>query len=382
MANRFNDLKGIGKEKKKIADNLYLKKIFETYEEIVKESYAFLQKFRLHDTKYMENLHYFVFDTTSKRINEGEISKQILEDYLIASPLDGARKDNDWLKGIYTGCLLELICQYKKGKEDHSIIHFDGRGMRYDNLFMFARNMTNVVIENYKGGNICFGVGIGKGEIGSLQLFNIDSEYGIAGSIDGGNAGLISIINCKGDYFGSSIANKGSIDCLYTSRCVGNHVLSEMALDGEIKLSYFTDYSETFKTKDGNTYNYCDLTIIEDFAKSRTPALFKIEKAQKIILKNVNGTSIHNVKGDISPHKGQVWILDSKELKKKAYAHGTLVGREAKEEYFTLPEYVELDQFSRISEQIKEKQALDTMYIAKKILENYQQIKAKGVFND
>ncbi len=118
--------------------------------------------------------------------------------------------------GSYSGCLLELLTRRNRAEGKETKVYINGNWGRFDDLFYDAEQVDELVVENFKGNNICRNIGTGdNGRVNKLVVNNIDG-IGTAENVGGwdGSAGLVVVANSWGKEVASNIGyNKGNVDC-------------------------------------------------------------------------------------------------------------------------------------------------------------------------
>ncbi len=198
-----------------------------------------------------------ILDQTKIWLEDVEISEKVLQRYIDAREntfniqTEEARGEAT-LRGIYSGVLLELLCQ----KTDESV-SFNGHGRNWSYLFYSARNIKNVSITHFSGNYILSGIGTSKGEVKNISASHIVGDnllngVGILGTatnifahnIEGNNTladigmhgkaeGIIAK-NIRGYCTLRLAGSRGDVSSVVILHNMGNVLLQDCALIGKL----------------------------------------------------------------------------------------------------------------------------------------------------
>jgi len=130
-------------------------------------------------------------------------------------------------EGMYTGILLELLTERNDGKLR---LHLDGDGQEFNNLFYHARNVDEVIVEKFKGDNICSRIGIDKGKAGLVMIMNCEGDS-IAEEVASHNSEIEKLILLNNEGYGVGFGAGNEEGYIRSAIIVGNN--SEEALKQE-----------------------------------------------------------------------------------------------------------------------------------------------------
>ncbi len=136
-------------------------------------------------------------------------TKEDLDDFLFIQANNNYSDSHSQVLGLYTGCLLELLTERYKAAGLPTSFYFNGDGNIFDYLFVFARNLDEVIVDNFKGDFICSRVAsFRKAKANLLMIKDCEGEYiaDYAGSCDG-QIGLLVAANNQGDEVISNAAS-------------------------------------------------------------------------------------------------------------------------------------------------------------------------------
>jgi len=116
--------------------------------------------------------------------------------------------DESIILGFYSGCLLHLLTERNRKKGQKTIFYVNGQGKRFDYLFYHAREVDEVIVDNFVGDYICGEVG----RSGSSGVYGIKSK-----------SNLVMVVNCKGEYIAESVGrgDNSYIDSVTVANNVG-----------------------------------------------------------------------------------------------------------------------------------------------------------------
>lgn len=120
--------------------------------------------------------------------------------------------------GLYTGCLAQLLTERNKAQGKRTCIYVNGSGSRFDYLFLFAREVDTIVVENFNGNNICSYIGSLNGHAERVIARNITGNRTLKHiAYNNGAVNQVLGINLAGNEIVSYICSDGS----YTEQVVG-----------------------------------------------------------------------------------------------------------------------------------------------------------------
>lgn len=108
--------------------------------------------------------------------------------------------------GLYTGCLLSLLIERNKKKGEGTRFYINGRGNRFDYLLYCAKEIDELIIENFVGNGICKGIETDEGKNNLIVGKNIIGKNNFC-NIGKGQISLIIGEAFKGDNSFSYIGN-------------------------------------------------------------------------------------------------------------------------------------------------------------------------------
>lgn len=209
-----------------IAKDMLFKKFSQTYE-FYNNTVKYEDVFSLIRNDYLKNC----------MIEEKDLQNFIS---VVRSPSPGEHT-NSKLLGLYTGCLLEIVDENNKKRGINTIIHVDGKGKQFDNLFFHSRNIGSLIVENFKGHYICSEVA-SNGKAEDIILKNLEGDF-IGSKI--GHDGLVNNIlayGIKGKFALSFCAHSGDIGTIVIKKGTGDELLLKVGGNkGNIGLLYIQD---------------------------------------------------------------------------------------------------------------------------------------------
>lgn len=211
----FDKLKGIGKERK------ILKRISPELEKLVDLSNFFVENYADKITVAIEratlpsgpiyagNEMYLLMHKELEKKMDFDYNEKDIADFVLAkSNQDFYAENAAKALGLFSGNLVHLLTNRNKEKEKPTKIYVNGRGNRFDCLFYYAKNVDELIVENFAGHSILYCAGSFEGEIKKIVAKDIkDSDY--LGALVGykGKIGTIILKDIVGSYVGTKIEN-------------------------------------------------------------------------------------------------------------------------------------------------------------------------------
>lgn len=238
----LNDLIGIEKEKE-IATNRgshILRKLIEVKYEIIKEYCQINKNSIFHITHFHNNL---TSELNSRFLKNTEYNAEDLMNLILSIDNHEFKKnDMSFLIGSITSSLLELLTRRNEEAGNNEVLFFNGHGKEIDHLFQYCSYCKDIVVENFKGNNICTNLGI-NGKARNVVLKDIEGDYcGYKMGSRGGNVNNAVLINCSGKFNFTSIGEKGSVGTVFAIKNYGFGIAYKKAdQKGNIGLFYYQD---------------------------------------------------------------------------------------------------------------------------------------------
>ncbi|MBT5022883.1 hypothetical protein HOK51_07675 [Candidatus Woesearchaeota archaeon] len=215
-------LKGIKPKGVKAKETSTLERIFEIEKKIIADRRAEIGNRPL-DPDAFDNVYDVLYsDFKNNYCNDFEYGPQHLKDYVCGqmnfTETGFASSITSVLRGMYSGALLELLCRRTNESGKKFRFEVDGAGNQFDYLFHYARFVDELIIENFKGDDLCSNMlnRAGKGELilvkdckGTVGSFAQSAKSAnllvISGSFsprwtpaDGGNSQVDTVISLDG----------------------------------------------------------------------------------------------------------------------------------------------------------------------------------------
>ena len=167
-----------------------------------------------------------------------EFTESDLKSYIFAKVGEEYEDDDgQHFIGIYTGLLLEILTERNRAKGKRTRFHINGQGNEFDDLFYGATNIDDLIVENFKGFNICTSVGT-NGTAGTVIVKDIEGGYTLhkAGGFKGRINNIIAI-GLEGDHILEDTAkNEGRVDLIITKNIRGKSTLLSAAYNGSVDM--------------------------------------------------------------------------------------------------------------------------------------------------
>ncbi|MBT5022814.1 hypothetical protein HOK51_07985 [Candidatus Woesearchaeota archaeon] len=129
-----------------------------------------------------------MYVAVEKSLRDLDFGEKELTQYIHSRFIRNETENNELYSGIFSGCLLELLCRRADVRREKFNFYIDGKGKEYNKIFFQANLVHELTVENFKGDYLC----------------------GVIGG-QGGRADAINIVNCEGYGPGAQVAQHGGI---------------------------------------------------------------------------------------------------------------------------------------------------------------------------
>lgn len=174
------------------------------------ELYIRLKEIELKDISFTEDdLRGFIFSNVNTDITGMDI------------------RASQWL-GIFTGCLLQLLNERNDKEGKRTSFYINGKGNKFDFLFLGAKKIHDVFVENFSGDYICSNIASHGGEADLVCGRNLKGSHLLSsiGYLDGIAKQVIGL-KLEGDYAFSGCGQiRGHVHQLITVELKGNYYFS------------------------------------------------------------------------------------------------------------------------------------------------------------
>ena len=251
------------------SDRSVLERLMEIEREVVRDSSA-----KSGDYSRTEN---GIYDQVSQELEGIEITEQDLELFI------HAKTDNNYVEidkslqkserlGKLTGVLLSILTKRNREKGNGTKLHVNGMGGEFHYLFCYARDVDQLIIENFKG------VAIGH------HMGSYEGRANIAVGLNNKSSALFSPIGARGGSVGIVIANHNHGETI-TAGVAANKGHADLVLLRENKGG-----SQALKA--GLKHGYVNM-IIASYCKGH-----KIAHRAGLTSGRINVVSLKNIVGD------------------------------------------------------------------------------------
>lgn len=128
-----------------------LEKLIKVKEELLKHfSVESLNTKDNYENTYQQMYRQVKSELTSLDFNEHDISY-----FVIAEANKDSDEESAIILGLYTGCLAHVLTERNNAVGKRTTIYIDGKGNKFDYLFLHAKVVDRLFVENFKGENIC-----------------------------------------------------------------------------------------------------------------------------------------------------------------------------------------------------------------------------------
>ncbi|MFC1697761.1 hypothetical protein ACFL1H_05485 [Nanoarchaeota archaeon] len=214
----LDDLKGNKEREIKVVkdttyDNLY---------------YNLLKLFKL---EFKNSLDTFegCFDLAVENLRDFDFDANDLKNFIYATAMNEFDFEEQRRLGGYTGILLHLLnCRY-----DNLSFYINGHGMEYDHLFHYAKTVDELIVDNFKGREICNGLGHVRGYVNTFMAVNCDVTSSFAHiPFIRSKAGSIIIVNNK---IKDGVHSVGSVDTDVKNLIISNNSGFRVGYNNNVK---------------------------------------------------------------------------------------------------------------------------------------------------
>src|SRR3989338_4371559 len=205
-------------------------------------------KLQVFNTSELVRDHY---DELYKKLKEQELNdvyftEEDLRTFILSNVNNNLDINTSQCLGLFTGCLLHFLTERNAHAGEITRFYINGNGNRFDYLFLGAKYIHDLFVENFYGDNICKAIANNGGQAGLVCGLNLKGEGSLRGigSYDDIVRQVLGI-TLKGDYvFNGCGQARGVIDQLICVGATGNASFSNLAgYQGHIKQIIGVDIS-------------------------------------------------------------------------------------------------------------------------------------------
>ena len=289
----FDELKDVEAREEVHQEKSDIEKILDTEKEIIER---FKSDERTQDHYKVRELYPLIYGSVEEKSKKITITREIVQSYINAR--DNLETDSSAiLRGMYSAALLELSCK----KEPDKKITINGNGKVFNYLFHYIKNVSNVVIQNFKGKEILRYAGL-AGKIKHITCRDIEGDELLSRAAQyNGVAEHINCINIKGDNTLYSIGYKGKIEYILCENIAGSRTLGNASGRGNAKYIICRNITGSatlaFVGSEGSVQHISCINITGDSTLEGTGQYHK--SAKYLTLENVEGNrTLYNGGGD------------------------------------------------------------------------------------
>ncbi|MBS3121970.1 hypothetical protein J4434_03755 [Candidatus Woesearchaeota archaeon] len=188
----FGDLDGIEGARDVQVRNNTLDKLLEVEKELIREySSKHLVEMLDYDVcdMYEEYKKRYIpfYKEVRKRLNETTFNEGDIASLVLAEANNEYSVNEKLVLGVYTGCLASLLTERNRKEGKRTRIHIDGKDNIFHFLFLFARDVDDIIVENLKGSWICGYIASHNGHANDIIGVNLEgnSPFAYIGSNEG-----------------------------------------------------------------------------------------------------------------------------------------------------------------------------------------------------
>lgn len=364
----FNKFKGIQKEREiKEEEKGRFEHLVKIGGRIVKDHTGVGNMHYRYDIVYKELKHDLLRDF--------EFDEEDLRSFVYAAHTNEYNGQERIVLGAYSGCLLHLLTERNKSKGHGTRFYIDGKGIKFPGLFSFAKEVDELIIENFKGRQICSYLASNIGSVNLVIGRNIEGENAFSSiAADKGRASIVAGINIKGDGALLNIGKHGLTGLVLGSGIEGKKSLSSVGEHGVAGIIVGNDITGEYPFDGTGNYGNVDMLICNKFKGHNISCNVGFSGSIKLMLaKDINQ------KSNISS------LLSGREIKKILYEQDTgpivydarkMCAEKSREEYDSLLKEYNLDEILKLID-MKEKSIEETITDLRKIRELYKSVEEK-----
>jgi len=185
----------------------------------------------------------FFYERLTQLLGNIKFTEIDLKEFILAKANTDYQEDYSAALGLFTGCLLEILTKRNTEEGKRTIVYINGQGNKFDYLFSHARAVDTLVVDNFRGDNICYNISNSLDKRAkTIAVLNISGDRTCAGV--NGHIWNLFIIDCYGDYIASRISerseNAGIRNC-YIINANGNYIANKLAAEGKINYVFIVN---------------------------------------------------------------------------------------------------------------------------------------------
>ncbi|MBT5022888.1 hypothetical protein HOK51_07700 [Candidatus Woesearchaeota archaeon] len=150
-----------------------------------------------------DDLHKFKsknYGLIKQKLENVLFTKNNLEEFILAKSNQDYLEFERAVVAVYSGILIDLLTERNKSEDKSTSFYFNGNGNRFDLLFFGAKNIGELIVDNFIGEGICLSVGADNGKVNLVAAINCHPEYGLFGfaGMDKGEINTLIAVGCSG----------------------------------------------------------------------------------------------------------------------------------------------------------------------------------------
>jgi len=136
------------------------------------------------------------------------------------------------LLGMYSGCLLQILTERNREKKERTRLYFNGQGKHFSYLFSFTDKFDELIVDGFKGENICSNMRCGNKK-GILVGLNLEGDRLMHHNGEEDCISMIIAKNIKGkDYSVGANGREGEIGLILAQNISGKGPFIYTAVTG------------------------------------------------------------------------------------------------------------------------------------------------------
>ena len=364
----FEDLKGIEKEREE-------RKRKHNLERLIEAGKKTIIKYKGIDYTKETNCHNKIYDY----LKDLQFDEADLKAYIQTQSLREYEDEEKIILGHITGCLLQILTEKNREKGKRTRFYINGEGNKFDYLFYHASEADDLIVDNFRGEEICTSVGA-RGTVRSVTVLNCEEGFNGASKIGSneGSAELLILHNNKGHNHGMLAGHNGKIRLLIATKNNGNTLTSNVGATGYADIMLLSSnegdqpghMAASFNGNINKIYvlNHKGDNIVNAFCAQQGT----IEKA---IITNQEGKGAAESDEILEPGNLKKLILYNAKRRRPSSAQECIEGKQAEEEYQKEMKQYRITELVNLSKSFSGKTPDEMFEIVDKIKAIYDEVK-------
>lgn len=174
MGDSFNELGGIAKERRRINQEMsVLEKLLIINDKLQNISSILNPMVGISVEEGLERKYQAFKKIVQDSLKEDIINTNDLKTFIEAVNPYNSNKDYSRNLGIFTGCMLDIICEKNREQGKITSFYMNGKDKEFNNLFFIVRNVDELILENFRGSGIAENIAFDCAKVGLFIANNL-----------------------------------------------------------------------------------------------------------------------------------------------------------------------------------------------------------------